>query len=221
MASTSKQSVGQILSRLGRCLELIPIDPYGDEMSVGFYEKEGTITVWSFKEGNEISTRLEEIRNRIVALGDLAISTNNPHEFYFPGGIVYSRAFKFLARNSVEKSPLIPIPHGRIEVKDLKSNMILFATPREENGTWIYTVDGEGEAERPQIRIRATVAGLVRYGEMEKIGDTELKFPCSSRYDQLVRSVLPYARNVTGTEDMLEADDSRGQMTTGTLGFSQ
>ena len=221
MASTTKQSVSQILSRLGRCLELIPIDPYGDEMSVGFYEKEGTITVWSFKEGNEISTRLEEIRNRIVALGDLAISTNNPHEFYFPGGIVYSRAFKFLARNSVEKSPLIPIPHGRIEVKDLKSNMILFATPREENGTWIYTVDGEGEAERPQIRIRATVAGLVRYGEMEKIGDTELKFPFSSRYDQLVRSVLPYARNVTGTEDMLEADDSRGQMTTGTLGFSQ
>ena len=66
MASTTKQSVSQILSRLGRCLELIPIDPYGDEMSVGFYEKEGTITVWSFKEGNEISTRLEEIRNRIV-----------------------------------------------------------------------------------------------------------------------------------------------------------
>ena len=57
--------------------------------------------------------------------------------------------------------------------------------------------------------------------EMEKIGDTELKFPCSSRYDQLVRSVLPYARNVSGTEDMLESDDSRGQMTTGTLGFSQ
>ena len=56
---------------------------------------------------------------------------------------------------------------------------------------------------------------------MEKIGDTELKFPCSSRYDQLVRSVLPYARNVSGTEDMLESDDSRGQMTTGTLGFSQ
>ena len=103
----------------------------------------------------------------------------------------------------------------------MKSNMILFATPREENGSWIYTVDGEGEAERPQIRIRATVAGLVRDGEMEKIGDTELKFPCSSRYDQLVSSVLPYARNVTGTEDMLEADDSRGQMTTGTLGFSQ
>ncbi len=41
MASNTKESVSQILARLGRCLELIPIDPYGDEMSVGFYEKEG------------------------------------------------------------------------------------------------------------------------------------------------------------------------------------
>ena len=139
MASNTKESVSQILARLGRCLELIPIDPYGDEMSVGFYEKEGVITVWSFKEGKEVSERLKEIRNRIVELGDLARSKNNPHEFYFPGGSVYSRAFKFLARNSVEKSPLTPIPHGRIEVKDLKSNMILFATPREENGSWIYS----------------------------------------------------------------------------------
>ena len=69
MASNTKESVSQILARLGRCLELIPIDPYGDEMSVGFYEKEGVITVWSFKEGKEVSERLKEIRNRIVELG--------------------------------------------------------------------------------------------------------------------------------------------------------
>ena len=221
MATTFNETVVQILARLGRCLELIPMDPYGNEMSVGFYEKDGVITVWSFREGRDVDTRLEEIRNRIVGLGGLSRSRTNPHEFYFPGGTVYPRAFKFIARNAVEKSPLIPIPDGRIEVKDLKSDMVLFATPRAENGTWIYTVGGEGDAERPQLRIRATVAGLVRYGEMEKVGDEELKFPCSSRYDQLVRSVMPYARNVSGTEDMLEADDSRGQMNTGTLGFSQ
>ena len=73
-----------------------------------------------------------------------------------------------------------------------------------------------------QLTVKEKLRGLKSALErQEKIGDTELKFPCSSRYDQLVRSVLPYARNVTGTEDMLEADDSRGQMTTGTLGFSQ
>ena len=35
-----------------------------------------------------------------------------------------------------------------------------------------------------------------------------------------MRLLLPYARNVSGTQDMLEADALRGQMTTGTLGFT-
>ncbi len=221
MSKAVKESVVQILERLGACLELIPIDPYGDEMSVGFYERDGVISVWSFKTGRNVSARLEQIRDRVVELGDLEASPDNPHQLYFPGGTVYRRAFKFIARNSVEKSPLTPLPKGRIEVKDLKSDMILFAVPQQLKGKWIYSIGGEGNADRPQLRIRATVAGMVRYGGMEKVDDTKLMFPCSTRYDQLVRSVLPYARNVTGTEDMLEADESRGQMTTGTLGFSQ
>ena len=55
---------------------------------------------------------------------------------------------------------------------------------------------------------------------MEKIEATKAIFPNSYRRDELVRIVLPYARNITGTQDMLEADSIRGQMTTGTLGFS-
>ena len=121
----------------------------------------------------------------------------------------------------MEKSPYTPAPTGRIQVKDLKSEMILFATPREVDGRWLYTVHGEGDAKRPALRVRATIAGLERYGEMERVGETEVAFPCGTRYDGLVRVLLPYARNVTGTEDMLEAFDTRGQMTTGTLGFSQ
>ena len=121
----------------------------------------------------------------------------------------------------MEKSPHLPLPTGRIQVKDLKSDMILFAVPGPIDGGWAYTVDGEGEAKRPALRIRATVAGLERYGEMERVGETQVAFPCRSRYDGLVRVVLPYARNISGTEDMLEAFDTRGQMTTGTLGFSQ
>ena len=106
-------------------------------------------------------------------------------------------------------------------MKDLKSDMILFAVPHRTDSGWAYTVDGEGEARRPALRIRATLAGLERYGEMQRVGETQAAFPCGSRYDGLVRVLLPYARNVSGTEDMLEAFDTRGQMTTGTLGFSQ
>ena len=221
MVTTDREPVAETLDRLGACLELIPIDPYGDDITVGFFEKDGVITVWSFSQRPGTQERLAQIRDRAVELADLDAVEGQPTQFRFPGGQIYRRPLKFLARQAVEKSPLTPAPTGRIQVKDLKSEMILFTTPTEVDGRWVYTVDGEGEAKRPELRIRATVKGMERYGEMERVGETEVAFPCGSRYDGLVRVLLPYARNVTGTEDMLEAFDSRGQMTTGSLGFSQ
>ena len=45
-------------------------------------------------------------------------------------------------------------------------------------------------------------------------------FPRGYQRDKLIRIILPYARNITGTQDMLDEDSMRGQMTTDTLGFS-
>ena len=56
---------------------------------------------------------------------------------------------------------------------------------------------------------------------MERVSDSHVAFTHGGRRDGLVRLTLPYARNVTGTAEMLDAEDMRGQMTTGTLGFSQ
>lgn len=71
------------------------------------------------------------------------------------------------------------------------------------------------------MRVRAVTQGFVRYGEMEKVGDDAVAFHHGGRRDGMVRIVLPYARNITGTADTLEAEALRGQMTTGTLGFAQ
>ena len=219
--SAGREPVAATLERLGRCLELIPIDPHGEDISVGFFEREGVITVWSFSRRAGAAERLRQIRDRAVALADLDPVEDRPTQFRFPGGRIYGRPLRFLARQAVEKSPHLPVPTGRIQVKDLKSDMILFAVPEQADSGWVYNIDGEGEARRPALRIRATLAGLERYGEMQRVGETQAAFPCGSRYDGLVRVLLPYARNVSGTEDMLEAFDTRGQMTTGTLGFSQ
>ena len=45
-------------------------------------------------------------------------------------------------------------------------------------------------------------------------------FPCGQRHDDLVRIVLPYSRNVSAVENLMEEEAMRGQMTTGTLGFT-
>ena len=55
---------------------------------------------------------------------------------------------------------------------------------------------------------------------MEKVGGDTAAFTCGHEHDTLARLILPHARNVTGVEDTLAADALRGQMTTGTLGFT-
>ena len=52
---------------------------------------------------------------------------------------------------------------SKITVKDLRSEMQLYLTPKEVEGKTIYTVSGEGEAKKPEIRYRAVVNGLNRY----------------------------------------------------------
>ena len=55
---------------------------------------------------------------------------------------------------------------------------------------------------------------------MDKVSDSEVMFPCGARHDGLMRLLLPYSRNISSVEGMMAAEALRGQMTTGTLGFS-
>jgi hypothetical protein len=85
----------------------------------------------------------------------------------------------------------------------------------------MYVIGASGEAKTKPMRIIAVTSGFVRYGEMEKLDKNKVAFPCGQRHDELMRLIISYARNVSGVQDMLEESALRGQMTTGTLGFSQ
>ena len=121
---------------------------------------------------------------------------------------------------AVEKPADHKHPDGVISIKDLRSPLTLIINSSDDNGRTIYEVTTTGEFKNPELRKRATIQGLVRYGNMEKIDNTKVMFPGGYRRDKLIRIILPYARNITGTQDMLDADSMKGQMTTNTLGFS-
>ena len=119
---------------------------------------------------------------------------------------------------AVERPPDYALPQGG--VKDLRSPLMLGFETSEADGRWVYLITGQGDAPNKAERLRAVTGGYVRYGEMEKVGDDGLAFPCGYRHDKLALVILPYARNVSQVEDMLAAEALRGQMTTGTLGFT-
>jgi len=218
--TTPKSRIAKVLQRYGRCLELVSMDPNFHGISVGYYVKDGIATLWTFSLRPGVDERIHEIRDQVVALGGLLPVEGTDQQARFPCTDLHERPVKFMLRRAVEKKPDYAHPGGAITVKDLRSPLTLRAEGSDVDGRWVYRVDADGEAPNRPARLRATTSGLVRYGEMEKLGDTEAAFACGYRHDELMRIVLPLARNISKVEDNLAADALRGQMTTGTLGFT-
>ncbi len=121
---------------------------------------------------------------------------------------------------AVGKAPDYAPPKGEMRIRDSKSALTLTATGRQAGDKYAYAVSGEGEEKNGAMRLRMVVAGFVKYGEMDKVSDSEVAFSCGWRHDELVRLLMPYSRNISNVEGMMAAEAMRGQMTTGTLGFS-
>ena len=215
-----KENIKDVLDRIGTCSELISIDPHFKDISVGLYEKNGIYTVWTFSKAEGVTDRISQIRDQLVNLGGMVPIPNTNNQAKFPNGELYDRPVKFLIKLAVEKPSNHRHPDGPISIKDLRSPLTIIINFYDGNGQRIYEVTTEGEFKNPELRKRATIQGLVRYGNMEKIDNTKVMFPNGYQRDKLIRIILPYARNITGTQDMLDSDSMRGQMTTNTLGFS-
>lgn len=212
--------IAEILEQYGCCLELVAMDPHFHEITVGLYLKENIFTVWTFSQKPGVENRIQKIRDRLVRVGDLTPVEGTHNQAVFSCGSLHTRPMKFLLTYAVEKDPDSLLPEGAISIKDTKSKLILGARSREIEGRWIYQVTAEGKAPNIPMRLGAIVRGFVRYAEMEKASNTEVAFPCGARHDGLVRLLLPYARNVSAVEEMMETADRRGQLTTGTAGFT-
>ena len=214
------ESIKDVLDRIGNCSELISIDPHFKDISIGLYEKNGIYSVWTFSKVEGVEKRVRDIRNQLVNLGGMLPVPNTNNQAKFPDNEVYDRPVEFLIKQAVEKPADHRHPDGPISIKDLRSPLTIIINSNQDQGRWVYEVTTSGEFKNPEIRKRAVVQGLVRYGNMEKIDNTKAIFPGGYQRDKLIRIILPYARNITGTQDMLDSDSMRGQMTTNTLGFS-
>ena len=218
LKTAKRGRVKELIEKYGKCVELVPMDPNFQEITVGLYVKDGIGTVWTFSRKPGVEGRIREIRDQLVALGGMLAIDGTHDKTKFACGELHGRPLKFLTMRAVEKAADYRMPEGK--TKDLRSGLMLDFEVGEIEGRWVYRPTAEGEAPNAEQRLRAVTGGMVRYGEMEKLDGEGVVFPCGYRHDELVRLILPYARNVSGSEDMLASGAMRGQMTTGTLGFT-
>jgi hypothetical protein len=218
LTTARRPRIVEVIEKYGKCVELVPLDPNFHDISVGIYDNDGTATVWTFSQKPGVDGRISQIRDQLIELGGMEAVDGTGNQARLSCGLLHNRPLKFLTMQAVERPADYRLPEGAI--KDLRSPLMLSIVPSQEDGRWVYRIAGEGEAPNRGPRLRAVLGGFVRYGEMEKVGEDGVAFPCGHRHDRLAQLVLPYARNVTGVEDMLDATALRGQMTTGTLGFT-
>ena len=213
----------EVIERYGHCLELVPLDRRFHDISVGLYVKEGVCTIWTFSRREGVEDRIREIRDQMIALGGMEAVGDSGKQVRFPCGLLHERTLRFVMSQAVGKAPDYAPPQGALSVQDSKSALTIRAKlgERAGDGRSVYNVSLEGEARNAAMRLRMVLAGFSRYGEMEQVGDSGVAFSCGMAHDAMMRVLLPYSRNISSVETMMAADALRGQMTTGTLGFSQ
>ena len=214
----------QVIERYGQCLELVPLDRRFHDISVGLYVKDGICTIWTYSRREGVQERIREIRDQMIALGGMEAVEGSHNQVRFPCGQLHQRTLRFVMSQAVGKAPDYAPPQGELSIQDSKSNLTIRAelSAMEDNaGRAVYDVSLEGEARNAALRLRMVLAGFARYGEMEQVGESGVAFACGLPHDALMRVLLPYSRNISSVETMMAAEALRGQMTTGTLGFSQ
>ena len=209
----------EVIEKYGRCLELVPIDKYFNDISVGLYVKGSICTVWTYSQKPGVDGRLREVRDQMVALGGMEAIQGASNQARFPCGQLHNRPLRFVIAQAVGKAPDYAPPQGQMSIKDTKSALTINVDRSGSDSVYQDSLEGEGG--NPAMRLRMILAGFARYGEMEQAGDSAVSFPCGFSHDALMRVLLPYSRNISSVETMMAAEALRGQMTTGTLGFSQ
>tara|TARA_Y100001970_G_scaffold8156_1_gene9386 strand:- start:91957 stop:92631 length:675 start_codon:yes stop_codon:yes gene_type:complete len=211
----------EVISKYGKCIELVSMDKYYNNISIGLYLKDDVFTVWSFDSSKGSKDRIKQIRDQLVKLGDMIPVGESDNQVKFECSNIHERPIKFLLNQAVGKAPDYSPPSDILTIKDSKSDLHIFVEKNNDANINSYRVIVKGEARNPAMRLRMIVAGFIKYGEMQKISDDAIGFPCNQFHDGLIRVLLPYSRNISSVESMMAAEDLRGQMTTGTLGFSQ
>lgn len=216
----------EVIERYGQCLELVPLDRRFHDISVGLYVKNGICTIWTYSRREGVEERIREIRDQMIALGGMEAVEGANNQVRFPCGELHQRTVRFIMSQAVGKAPDYAPPQGALIIQDSKSALTIRVEPQAntmdgEDSRAVYDVSLEGEARNAAMRLRMVLAGFTRYGEMQQVGESGVAFACGMPHDALMRVLLPYSRNISSVETMMAAEALRGQMTTGTLGFSQ
>ena len=113
----------EVISKYGKCIELVSMDKYYNNISIGLYLKDDVFTVWSFDSSKGSKDRIKQIRDQLVKLGDMIPVGESDNQVKFECSNIHERPIKFLLNQAVRKAPDYSPPSDILTIKDSKSDI--------------------------------------------------------------------------------------------------
>lgn len=209
---------------IGRRIELVPLDPHFHDITLALYrqQREGkpVFLVHTYSRIEGAQGRVQSIVQAMKTLGGMQETPDGTLCFRCGAGHemackrVFLEACKLPYVESGGDRPEIETGSSLIQPRplqtlDKKSRLTITV---DSIGKGVYRVSADGEGRGAARRIAAIASGLMKLGEMERVGDSSdtVAFACGHSHDALVGLLLVRAPNVRVALREAEMDAARG-----------
>ena len=186
---------------IGRRIELVPMDPHFNDISIGLYRQNANhgnntpvFLVHTYSHISGATDRIETVIAAMQVLGGML--KNADGLLHFPCNHAHEAACRRVFLEACKLAPDTPAEPRPLNILDKKSKLTVTV---DSTGKGVYRVTAEGEGRGVARRIFAIAGGLAKLGEMESVEtdnrDT-VAFACEQSHDALVGLLLTRAPNV-------------------------
>jgi len=194
-----------------RRVELISMDPYCSDISIGLYRTDGPdgpvglVHTYSSRPGAD--DRVRFLAHAMAVLGGLEQVGDDARQILFPCHTWHAAAAKRLFLEAAKQDPSVSVVPRPLEVPDTRSEQTIRIEPL---GGGAYRVHADGVTEEAPSRAPAIAAALVKLAQLSASDDQVVSFPCGHEHDALVALMLLRAQNLRAAMREEEMNASRG-----------
>ncbi|MBR46579.1 MAG: hypothetical protein CMM31_08905 [Rhodospirillaceae bacterium] len=185
------------IAEIGSRIELVSMDKYFQDISLGLYEQEAAdgvaeYVVLSYAHMPGAAERVQFVMQAMQILGNMEATPDG--RLRFACGDAHHTACKRLFIAASKVTPDAEPAALPLRIHDRKSECDYSVTSL---GGGHYRITAEGESETAPRRVRAIAGGLRKLGDMTETGnDDEAAFACGASHDALTGLLLVRAPNV-------------------------
>ena len=200
---------------IGRRIELVPMDPHFNDISIGLYRQNANhgnnapaFLVHTYSRVSGATERIDSVVQAMQVLGGML--KNADGLLHFACNTAHEAACRRVFLEACKLAPDTPAEPRPLNILDKKSQLTVTV---DSTGKGFYRVTAEDEGRGAARRISAIAGGLAKLGEMETVEtdnrDT-VNFACAQPHDALIGLLLTRAPNVRIVLREAEMEAARG-----------